>query len=227
MIDPYAVFGLDKNANQEMIKQRWKSLIQQWHPDKFANCDDEDEKKQAEQKFAEIQESYKILGDPERRHLFDETGFIEPPENEIARSIETTLRTLITNFLSQGDRIFTIDVVKEITKYCDAATSEASLKVSKLKKKRVFLNKVARKFSRKKKLSRDFLNNIFLSEFNGLDQAINGQLKIILVMSQVKSVINAYEFDFMQVIEGPPDLSNPPNRVPLGNIFDLAGVNKK
>lgn len=225
MFDPYQVFGIDKNANQEMIKQRWKILIQKWHPDKFNNASDE-EKEEAEKNFEQIQESYKILGDPSRRQLYDDTGFIEPSENELSRSVETTLRTLISNYLAQGDRIFTVDIIKEINLYCDTATVAAKNKIREFKRKKVFLAKVVKKFTRKKKLSRDFLNNIFLNEFNSIDQAVNNQLKLILLMTQVKSVINAYEFDFMQVIEGPPDLQNPPNRVPLGNIFELAGVNK-
>lgn len=226
MFDPYQVFGIDKNANQEMVKQRWKVLIQKWHPDKFQNAS-EKEQEEAKQNFEAIQESYKILGNPERRQLYDDTGFIEPPENELSRSVETTLRSLITNYLAQGDRIFTIDLIKEINFYCDTAIIASKGKIENFKKKKIFLAKVIKKFTRKKKLKRDFLNNIFLNEFNSLDQSINGQLKLILLMSQVKSVINAYDFDFVKVIEGPIEFNNPPNRVSLGNIFELAGVNKK
>lgn len=226
MVDPYELFGIDKNATQDMLKQRYRGLVQKWHEDKYQHAPVEEQDK-AKEMFALIQEAWRILGDPDRRKLYDDTGFVEPGENEISRSVETTLRALITNYLTQGERIFTIDIIKEINRYCDAAVIEAKNRINKFRQKKVFLLKVIKKFTKKKKLSRDFLNNIFLNEFNSLDQAINGQLKIILLMTQVKSVINAYEFDFMQVIEGPvEDLNNPPNRVPLGNIFELAGVNK-
>lgn len=225
MSDPYELFGIDKNATQDMLKQKYRGLVQKWHEDKYQNASEE-EQENAKKMFALIQEAWRILGDPERRKLYDDTGFIEPGENELLRSVETTLRSLLTNYLSQGERIFTIDIIKEINKYCNSAIIEAKNRIATFRQKKVFLVKVIKKFTKKKKLSRDFLNNIFLNEFNSLDQAINGQLKIILLMTQVKSVINAYEFDFMQVIDGPMDLNNPPNRVPLGNIFELAGVNK-
>jgi hypothetical protein len=176
--------------------------------------------------FEKIQFANNILGDPDRRKLYDDSGFIEPSENELSRSVEGLLRTLVTGFLAQGDTIFSVNIIGEINKYCDNAIRNSKRNISQIKKKRIFLSKVVKKFKRKKKLSRDFLNNIFLNEFNALDQAINGQLSIILVSTQVKSVINAYEFDFMSVIEGPINSQSPKNRVPLGNIFELAGVNK-
>lgn len=225
MLDPYEVFGIDKNSSQDMIKQRYRVLVQKWHPDKFTNSND-DEKKESIEMFEKIQFANGILGDPDRKKLYDDTGFIEPSENELSRSVESTLKMLVTGFLAQGDAIFTINIINEINKYCNNSIRSAKNRIAQLKKKRLFLSKVVKKFKRKKKLSRDFLNNIFLNEFNSLDQSINGQLTVILIMTQVKSVINAYEFDFMGVIEGPINSQSPKNRVPLGNIFELAGVNK-
>jgi curved DNA-binding protein CbpA len=224
MSDPYEVFGIDKNSNQDIIKQRYRILVQKWHPDKFTNAS-EDEKKESLLMFEQIQAANSILGDPDRRKLYDDTGFIEPSENELSRSVESTLKLLVTGFLAQGDAIFTINIINEINKYCNNSIRSAKNRISQLKKKRLFLSKVVKKFKRRKKLSRDFLNNIFLNEFNALDQSINGQLTVVLIMTQVKSVINSYEFDFMNVIEGPTNLQSPKNRVPLGNIFELAGVN--
>ena len=225
MFDPYEIFRIDRNANQEMIKQRWKTLIQKWHPDKYDSLTDV-EKEKSKEMFEKIQEANKILGDPDKRRLYDETGFIEPPETEISRSVESVLKVLVTNYLSQGDVIFTTDIIKEINKYCDMNIKGVNSKIKEFKKKREFLSKVGKKFRRKKKLNRDFLNHIFLSEFNSLDQAINGQITVLLVMNQVKSVINAYEFDFMSVIEGPVTTKKSVNKISLGNIFDLAGVIK-
>ena len=48
-------------------------------------------------------------------------------------------------------------------------------------------------------------------------------LESILIFSQTKSVISAYEFDFMKVLEG-REFNSSSTSISLGNIFELAGV---
>lgn len=222
-MDPYDVLGLDKNSSQEAIKQRYRQLIQTCHPDKVNNESDE-VKKEAKQKYEQIQESYRILGDPEKRRLFDDTGYVEPDFNEITRSVSTVLRPLILSYLAKGEEIFTLDIIEEINNHCINQILAAKNKINDLKKKKQYLSRVIKKFKRKKNLKKDFLNDIFIGELNAIDSAINSQISVILIMTQVKSVINGYEFDFMKVIEGPLEFNKPEGRVSLGNIFELAGV---
>lgn len=62
--DPYKTLGVSKDASQEDIKQAYRKLAKQWHPD--VNKDPE-----AEQKFKEISSAYDIVGDPEKRKKHD------------------------------------------------------------------------------------------------------------------------------------------------------------
>lgn len=66
--DYYKVLGVDRNADQETIKRAFRKLARQYHPD--ANKGD----KKAEEKFKEINEAYEVLGDPEKRKLYDQMG---------------------------------------------------------------------------------------------------------------------------------------------------------
>jgi len=66
--DYYKVLGVDRNADQETIKKAFRKLARQYHPD--ANKGD----KKAEEKFKEINEAYEVLGDPEKRKLYDQMG---------------------------------------------------------------------------------------------------------------------------------------------------------
>jgi len=65
----YEVLGLDKSATANEIKKKYRKLARQVHPDKHPN---ETEKYHA--KFQELQKAYEVLGDPEKKKLYDRYG---------------------------------------------------------------------------------------------------------------------------------------------------------
>lgn len=65
----YDILGVPKNAAEKDIKSAYRKLARKWHPD--ANPDNQ---KAAEEKFKDIQESYEVLGDPEKRRKYDVLG---------------------------------------------------------------------------------------------------------------------------------------------------------
>lgn len=60
MIDPYQVLGIERSASQDEIKKAYRTLSRKYHPD--ANINNPN-KKQAEEKFKEIQQAYKQIMD--------------------------------------------------------------------------------------------------------------------------------------------------------------------
>jgi curved DNA-binding protein len=64
--DYYAVLGVDPGADQAAIKQAYRQLARQHHPDVNPNS------KEAEEKFKEINEAYQVLASPEQRQKYDE-----------------------------------------------------------------------------------------------------------------------------------------------------------
>ena len=66
MKDYYRILGIGEDATQEEIKSAFRRLAFRYHPD--TNPGD---KKQAEEKFKEINEAYGVLGDERRRREYD------------------------------------------------------------------------------------------------------------------------------------------------------------
>jgi molecular chaperone DnaJ len=68
--DYYEILGLKKGASKEEIKKAYRNLALKFHPDRVP----EDKKKEAEEKFKEISESYAVLSDDNKRAQYDQFG---------------------------------------------------------------------------------------------------------------------------------------------------------
>ena len=75
----YDILGVSKNASQDEIKKAFRNLSKQYHPDRKARASEE-EKKEAEAKFKEINEAYSVLSDSEKKNMYDTYGTVDPSE---------------------------------------------------------------------------------------------------------------------------------------------------
>ena len=67
--DFYKILGVNKRANEKEIKSAYKKLAMKYHPDK--NPDDPEG---AAQKFQDVAAAYEVLGDDEKRRVYDMGG---------------------------------------------------------------------------------------------------------------------------------------------------------
>ncbi|MBI5874230.1 MAG: molecular chaperone DnaJ [Candidatus Omnitrophica bacterium] len=68
--DYYEILGVNRSASVEEIKRAYRALAMKHHPDRASA----DKKKEAEERFKEISESYAVLSDEKKRSLYDRYG---------------------------------------------------------------------------------------------------------------------------------------------------------
>lgn len=66
--DYYEVLGVDRGADEAVLKASYRKLAMKWHPDR--NPGDAE----AEVRFRELSESYEVLKDPQKRAAYDRFG---------------------------------------------------------------------------------------------------------------------------------------------------------
>ncbi|KAK6941866.1 DnaJ domain [Dillenia turbinata] len=86
----YEVLGVERTASQAEIKKAYYKLALRLHPDK--NPGDEE----AKEKFQQLQKVMSILGDEEKRALYDQTGCVDDAElaGEAVQNLHEFFRTM-------------------------------------------------------------------------------------------------------------------------------------
>lgn len=72
----YDILQVNKNASPEIIEKAYKTLAKMYHPD----LQEEDNKKQAEENFKQINEAYEVLSDLEKKKNYD--AFLKKEETK-------------------------------------------------------------------------------------------------------------------------------------------------
>ncbi|KVI12060.1 chaperone protein dnaJ 6-like [Cynara cardunculus var. scolymus] len=86
----YEILGVERTASQQEIKKAYHKLALRLHPDK--NPGDED----AKEKFQQLQKVISILGDEEKRALYDQTGCVDDADlaGDVVQNLKDFFRTM-------------------------------------------------------------------------------------------------------------------------------------
>jgi DnaJ-like protein len=112
MNDFYQILGIGRSARPEQIKSAYRELVKRYHPDLFATAG---EKAKATERLRQINEAYAILGNPERRQVYDQS-FVEQSQTRI-RASATTKRAKPPRPQRQGMRQSRTDTILKVQRF--------------------------------------------------------------------------------------------------------------
>ncbi len=75
----YEILGVEKTATADELKLAYRKLAKKYHPDMYVSAS-EQEKKDAEAKFKDINHAYEVLSDPQKRAAYDTYGDENGPQ---------------------------------------------------------------------------------------------------------------------------------------------------
>ncbi len=93
-VDYYALLGVTREASENEIRERFRALAREAHPDRAPR----DRKAEAEAKFQELTEAVNVLTNPERRKAYD----FEQAFKTSARRVSRTRTPCTQSLLAQG-----------------------------------------------------------------------------------------------------------------------------
>jgi curved DNA-binding protein CbpA len=91
-MNPYQELGLDPNCTQDEIKQQYRALAHQHHPDRGGDAE----------QFKRINIAYEVLSDPVRRAQYDGTGQIDQDSGIRGEALER-LGNMINHYVPSSN----------------------------------------------------------------------------------------------------------------------------
>jgi DnaJ homolog subfamily A member 5 len=134
--DYYELLGIERDADDEIIKKAYRKKALEWHPDKNLHRAEE-----ATEKFREIQNAYSVLSDPVERRWYDEhkDDILKPNSNDEEGAVLINLfsyfRSNVFSAFDDSERGFYtvysslfLNIAKEELKFASSNESEGKKK---------------------------------------------------------------------------------------------------
>ncbi len=84
-MDYYAILNVSPEADTEEVKQAFRQLARQFHPDVAGEG--------SRERFQQIRQAYQVLSDPEQRRRYDAQRQSPPPNSPAAKEGRVVIRT--------------------------------------------------------------------------------------------------------------------------------------
>lgn len=184
MTDPYEILGLTPEASADEIREAYRKLAQQWHPDKHP-----DDVAGATRRFQELASAYDVLADEGKRQLYDDLGQLQPEKETALRAIAVQVLTRMSLHLldAEGDHVAhlrgmcQVDLAEQ-----NSAIQDAQLAIRKRQR-------VARRW-RAKLGGRNIFANAMRRDVQRLQQIIKSARNNIEITQECMLLLAEYEF---------------------------------
>jgi curved DNA-binding protein CbpA len=180
MNDLYSTLGVKPDSTKEEIKESYRNLAKESHPDK---------KTGNTEKFQELQLAYSILGNDEKRKRYDETG--STGKVGFDSTLSAYIGGILEEIIKSGKDVDVIHIVKEVTRTNIINFNHQLTEINKQEEK---VKKVIGRIKIKKGV--DLFTPILEGKLKIIEQQKNLIREERKTMEQILEVLNGYEYDY-------------------------------
>lgn len=187
----YDELGLPPDCTSDEIKQMYRSLAQQHHPDKGGD----------EDTFKKIKLAYEVLSDPDRRAEYDSTGATQEATTVRSEAIQE-LAGLVTYCIGKinPDRD---DLILQMKNELNENVRQIKDNIIKCNNFIINLNKILKKVNRKKE-GEDFIKSIVEEQIRNRERELKNFDRKIEVSNYMYELIEDYYYglDLTKLLAG-------------------------
>lgn len=201
MKDHYKTLRVKRKATQQEIKDSYRELARELHPDK---------KDGNAEKFKELANAYEILSNPERRKLYDLTGG-DVTDVEFDRKAGALLQQIFQLIVTQRGlaKIESIDMIKVMNERLDLGMSELKKNIDTARKSRVMIGKILKRVKHKSTMNP--ISVMLKHEIQKHTETITKSKQEQEVGKRATAMLKEYGFDFEQTMQ-------------VRNVFNGGGI---
>jgi DnaJ-class molecular chaperone len=184
-VNLYQILNVQPTASQEEIKKAYRRLAMRHHPDRNGSSD-------AMAKMQDIQRAYDVLGDPERRKRYDETGATEDGPSPEKTAKEELAKLFIAMANSQDADSY--DFEKGARSSIDGMIRKIEAQILDLRRKLKNTNKARKRLKRKTEGEPFLLQVLDAHVRQTQEQITRNELNIEIAKIMLK-MLDDYEYE--------------------------------
>ena len=189
VIDPYAMLGLERDADDGTIKTAYRKAAKGMHPDSGGDAD----------QFARLQTCYDLLRDPVRRKVFDDTGF--DPQLADPRDLKglMLLEPLVNDVILDEREPGSFDPLAAMRRKLSDDIVKSRFHILELERHR---NRVRQHIDRLgRKAGTDFLGSMLRARSQSITEAIRNAEGQIQAIEQAYTMLEGYSYELAAALE--------------------------
>jgi curved DNA-binding protein CbpA len=179
MVDFYATLGVQRDATQEQIKAAFRRRSSEVHPDKPGG---------STEAMQAVNKAYEVLGDAERRKLYDETG-MEGTVADYEREVLALMRQLFECALEEAQ----VDLVGHCRKSIESSLRGQAEDIGRLEKAIATLTRRRSKVRVKKEGDVNLFHQLIDSKVDDHRRRLQVHLAGMKMLQSCSKLLDAYE----------------------------------
>lgn len=183
VIDPYALLGIERDADEQAIRSAYRKAAKNAHPDSGGDSE----------QFSQLQTAFDLLKDPVRRRVYDDTGYdpqlADPKDLKVVMMIETLVNEFILDEREPGS----FDLLAAMRRKLSDDILKSRFHILELERHRARVRKHMDRLG--KRPETDVLGSMLRARTQSISDAIKSAETQIEAVEQAYTMLEGYSYE--------------------------------